>query len=117
MRLVFRRSHPELPLGNTGTADRSLCRRDRRGAAGVGVWRVARSTPVPTATTARRPTVFGCRTTGTVSRRCLVRTPEEIAYLVNGELDLLGHGGVRLTPGRCPLHRIRARHADSSLRS
>ncbi len=91
------------PRGNAGTTDWSLCRRDRRGGVGAGVRRVARSRPIPTATTARRPMVFVCRTTGTVSRRCLVRTPEEIAHLVNVELDLFGHGGVRLTRGdaRC----------------
>jgi len=84
-------------------ANPTLSCRSRRGGAGVGVWRVARSTPVPTATTARRPTVLICRTTGTMSRGCLVRTPEEIAYLVNGELELLQQGGVRVARGdaRC----------------
>ncbi len=48
-------------------------------------------------------TVFVCRVTGVVNRRWLVETPEEIARLVNGDLDLLRQGGVRVTAGdaRC----------------
>lgn len=48
-------------------------------------------------------TVFVCRTTGTVKRRLLVRTPEAIAALVAEDLNLLRQGGVRVTRGdaRC----------------
>jgi adenine-specific DNA methylase len=48
-------------------------------------------------------TVFVCRATGTVSRRSLVRTPEEIAELVDADLAQLRQGGVRVTRGdaRC----------------
>lgn len=48
-------------------------------------------------------TVFVCRTTGTVKRRLLAETPEEIAVLVAHDLELLRQGGVRVTRGdaRC----------------
>ncbi|MCP3910260.1 MAG: DNA methylase, partial [Actinomycetia bacterium] len=48
-------------------------------------------------------TVFVCRGTGSVARRWLVKTPEEIAGLVNEELEYLRLGGVRVTLGdaRC----------------
>ncbi len=56
-------------------------------------------------------TVFVCRGTGSVQRRWLVETPEEIAGLVNEELEFLRLGGVRVTlaDARCMVfgHMIR----------
>lgn len=48
-------------------------------------------------------TVFVCRARDSVGRRQKVETPEEMAHLINGELDLLRLGGVRVTRGdaRC----------------
>ena len=48
-------------------------------------------------------TVFVCRTTGTVKRRLLATTAEEIATLVTEDPRGLREGGVRLTRGdaRC----------------
>ncbi len=51
-------------------------------------------------------TVFVCRSTGTVPRRLLVWTPQEIAQLVQSDLEDLRAGGVRPTKGdsRCIAH-------------
>jgi hypothetical protein len=60
-------------------------------------------TPWSNTTSSIIDTVFVCRATGTVSRRSLVRTPEEIAELVDADLAQLRQGGVRVTRGdaRC----------------
>lgn len=48
-------------------------------------------------------TVFVCRSTGSVPRRIIVSTPEEIAGLVQKDLELLRTGNIKLTRGdiRC----------------
>lgn len=51
-------------------------------------------------------TVFVCRTTGVVSRRLLVKEPEQIAALIIKELEELEKGGVPVTRGdtRCIIY-------------
>lgn len=48
-------------------------------------------------------TVFVCRSTGSIDRRTVVRTPEEIAALVLRDCSQLQRGGVSCSPGdlRC----------------
>ena len=64
-------------------------------------------------------TVFVCRKTGTMQRKWLANSPDEVARIVNEDLDQLRGGNVKPTSGdmRCVAHGHLIRLAIWSLRS
>jgi len=64
-------------------------------------------------------TVFVCRQTGRVPRRWIVSTPQELAVLIQEEIEALAEGGLKATQGdiRCISHGHLTRLAVWNLRA